>query len=199
MRDLHHARGSASGHYNDRGGKSGGDEERGRERDRYNERDRSRGWQCDTESARDRDWDRSSDSKLFNHVNELNKQILNKSDTRELFRGRDGPDRQKDRGKDSGEERRRDSRDRNDRNNERDSNKGFRRSRDSDRDRGRDRGSDRERQYTKTQRPSKQFNIELNKQVMRISDTRELCDFVSTHAAEFNHVNVATAFRQVLK
>ena len=34
---------------------------------------------------------------------------------------------------------------------------------------------------------------------MRISDTRELCDFVSTHAAEFDHVNVATAFRQVLK
>jgi hypothetical protein len=34
---------------------------------------------------------------------------------------------------------------------------------------------------------------------MRISDTRELCDFVSTHAAEFNHVNVATAFRQILK
>ena len=34
---------------------------------------------------------------------------------------------------------------------------------------------------------------------MRISDTTELCGFVSTHAAEFNHVNVATAFRQVLK
>ena len=54
-------------------------------------------------------------------------------------------------------------------------------------------------QYKLTQRPSKQFNIELNKQLIRISDTRELCDFVSTHAAEFNHVNVATAFRQVLK
>ena len=39
----------------------------------------------------------------------------------------------------------------------------------------------------------------MNKQIMRISDTRELCDFISTHAAEFNHVNVATAFRQVLK
>ena len=50
-----------------------------------------------------------------------------------------------------------------------------------------------------TQRPSKKFNIELNKQLMRISDTRELCHFVSTHAAEFNHVNVATAVRQVLK
>jgi hypothetical protein len=49
------------------------------------------------------------------------------------------------------------------------------------------------------QRPSKQFYIEMNKQIMRISDMRELCDFVSTHAAEFNHVNVVTAFRQILK
>ena len=61
MRDLHHAGGSASGHYNDRGGKSGGDEERGRERDRYNETDRSRGLQCGADSARDRDRDRGSD------------------------------------------------------------------------------------------------------------------------------------------
>jgi hypothetical protein len=90
-------------------------------------------------------------------------------------------------------------RDRNDRNNERDRNRGCQRSRDSDRNRDRDRDSDRDRRYTLTQRSSKQFNIELNKQVMRIHDTRELCDFVSTHAAEFNHVNVATAFRQVLK
>ena len=34
---------------------------------------------------------------------------------------------------------------------------------------------------------------------MRISDTRELCDFVLTHAEEFNHVDVATTFRQILK
>ena len=159
MRDLHHARGSASGHYNDRGGKSGGDEERGRERDRYDERDRSRGWQCDADSARDRDRDRASDrereytqtwrpSKLFNHVNDLNKQILNKSDTRELFRGRDGPDRQNERGKYSGEDRGRDSRDSRDRNNERDRSKDFQRSTDRDRDRDRDRGSGRDRQYT---------------------------------------------------
>ncbi len=104
MRDLHHARGGASGHYTDRGGKSGGDEERGRDRDRYNERDRN-----------------------------------NK-------------------------------------------NKDFQRSRDSDRDRDRDpdHDSDRDRQYTITQQPSKPFNIELNKQIMRmrICDTRELFDFV---------------------
>ncbi len=47
MQDLQHVRGGARGHYNDRGGKCGEDEERGRERDRYNERDRNRGWQCD--------------------------------------------------------------------------------------------------------------------------------------------------------
>ena len=49
-RDLQHtethATVGASGH-NDRGGKSGGDEERGWERDRYNDRDRNRDWQCD--------------------------------------------------------------------------------------------------------------------------------------------------------
>jgi hypothetical protein len=38
MQDLQHVRGGARGHYNDRGGKCGGDEERGPERDRYNER-----------------------------------------------------------------------------------------------------------------------------------------------------------------
>ena len=213
MRDLQHARGSASGHYNDRGGKSGGDEERGRERDRYNERDRNRDWQCDADSAKDRDRGFGSDrdreytqpsrlSKLFNHGNELNSQMLNNRDTIELSRGRDAADTQKDRGKDRGEDRGRDSRDRNDRNNERDRNTGCQRSRDGDRDRNRDRGSGRDRQYTLTQRPSKQFNIELNKQVirynllvqLRISDTRKLGDFISTHVAEFNHVNVATAF-----
>ncbi len=44
-----------------------------------------------------------------------------------------------------------------------------------------------DRQYALTQRPSKQFNIELNKRPLRISDTRELCVFVLTHAAEFDH------------
>ena len=43
---------------------------------------------------------------------------MNSSDTREFFRGRGGPDRQKDRGKYSGEDRDRDSRDRNARKNE---------------------------------------------------------------------------------
>ena len=58
--------------------------------------------------------------------------------------------------------------------------------RDSDRDRDGPRVSDRDRQYTLTQRPSKQFNIELNKQVISdnllvqlgISDKRKIGDFV---------------------
>ena len=97
MRDLHHARGGASGH-NDSGGKCFGDEERGRERDRYTDRDRNRNWRCDADSARDRDRDRVSDrdrqytptwrpSKPFIHVDERNITILNNSDTIELFRG----------------------------------------------------------------------------------------------------------------
>jgi len=68
-----------------------------------------------------------------------------------------------------------------------------------DQERGRERDRYNEIVRSREQRPSKQFNIDLNKQLMRISDTRELYDFVSTHAAEFNHVNVATAFRQVLE
>ena len=96
---------------------------------------------------------------------------MNKSDTIEIFRVRDGPDRHKDRGKDSGEDRGSDSRDRNDRNdrNERDSKNDCQRSRDRARDSDRDRDSN--RQYTLTQRTSKQFNIELNKQV--IAPSRE--------------------------
>ena len=34
---------------------------------------------------------------------------------------------------------------------------------------------------------------------MRINGTRALCDFVLTHAAEFNRVNMATAFHPILK
>jgi hypothetical protein len=125
----------------------------------------------------------------------MNKQIFNSSDTRALCKGRDGTDRQTDRGKDRDEERGRERGRYHEKERTRDRELG----RDRERDRDRDRGSYRDRQYTLTQQPSKHFNIELNKEVMRISDTKELRDFVSTHAAEFNHVNVATAFRQVLK
>ena len=97
------------GHHDDPGGRKKGwergrEEDRGRERDRYNESDKNRA------SKRGRDSDREytprqRPSKPFNHVTELNKQILSSSDTRALFRGRDGPDRQTYRGKDRDEER----------------------------------------------------------------------------------------------
>jgi len=50
--EISNTRVDVSGHYNDHGGKSGGDEERGRERERVNESDRNRDWQCDVDSAR---------------------------------------------------------------------------------------------------------------------------------------------------
>jgi hypothetical protein len=85
-------------------GKGCRDEDRGRERHRYNDIDRNR------ESQRGRDSDREytltqPPSKPFNHVTELNKEILSSSDTRALCKCRDGPDRQTDRDKDRDEER----------------------------------------------------------------------------------------------
>jgi hypothetical protein len=35
----------------------------------------------------------------------------------------------------------------------------------------------------------------MSKQIMRIGDIRELCDFISTHSAELNHVKVASSFQ----
>ena len=61
--------------------------------------------------------------------------------------------------------------------------------RDRERDGDRERACDRDSQCTLlTQRPSKQQNIELNKKIMRISDTRELCDFISTHGYRYEPV-----------
>jgi hypothetical protein len=57
----------------------------------------------------------------------------------------------------------------------------------------------RDRQYTQMQRPRKFSNIQLNQQIMRVSDTRELCHIILTHAAEFDDVNVAAGFRKVLQ
>jgi hypothetical protein len=64
---------------------------------------------------------------------------------------------------------------RNDRNNERDRNKDCQRSRDRPRDSDRDCDSDRGRQYTLTQRPSKQFNIELNRQLIGGNPSQSTC------------------------
>jgi hypothetical protein len=136
-------------------------------------------------------------SKPYHHITQLNEKILNSSDTRALCRGRDGHDRQTDRDRD------RDRDEQGGRERERYYERERTRDRELDRDRERDidpeRGCERDRQYTLTQRPSKQYSIELNKEMMRISDTRELCDFMSTHSAEFNHVNVSTSFRKILQ
>jgi hypothetical protein len=83
-------------------------------------------------------------SKKFNHDTDpkLNKHILNSSDTGELSRCRDGPDRL--RGKDGDEDRGREGRDGV---NGRHTNSGLQCStgRDNDRNRGRERGSERDR------------------------------------------------------
>ena len=42
-------------------------------------------------------------------------------------------------------------------------------------------------------------NILLNKRISSSRDTGELCNIISTHAKEFNHVNVATALRKLLQ
>ena len=90
---------------------AGGVEGRGQDREGYKETDRNRDWQCDAHSTRDRHRDHASDrarddnmqtgmpSQQRNHVNELGKQIFCISDAREVFGGRDGPDRQQDRRK----------------------------------------------------------------------------------------------------
>ena len=41
--------------------------------------------------------------------------------------------------------------------------------------------------------------IEINQHITRSEDAGEVCDLVETCAAEFNHVNVATAFRKLLQ
>ena len=39
----------------------------------------------------------------------------------------------------------------------------------------------------------------VDKKIVEITDTRELCNFISSNAANFNHVNVATALGKTLK
>ena len=38
-----------------------------------------------------------------------------------------------------------------------------------------------------------------NEQILGISHARELCELISTHVAELNHVNIATSFRKLLQ
>ena len=41
-------------------------------------------------------------------------------------------------------------------------------------------------------------NIQLNKEISGCGSTSRLCGLITKHAGEFNHVNVATAFRKLL-
>ena len=43
------------------------------------------------------------------------------------------------------------------------------------------------------------LNIELNKRILSIDSMQELCDLIHASSAQFDHDNVATAFRQVLQ
>ena len=43
------------------------------------------------------------------------------------------------------------------------------------------------------------YNVQLNQQIAACESTREVCSLIEEHAAEFNHVNVATAFRKLLQ
>ena len=48
------------------------------------------------------------------------------------------------------------------------------------------------------QRPRRQ-NIALNQQIAKVESTLELCILMEQNAAEFDHVNVVTAFRKLLQ
>ena len=41
-------------------------------------------------------------------------------------------------------------------------------------------------------------HIELNQQITRLGSAGELCELIEARSAEFNHVNVSTAFRKLL-
>ena len=46
---------------------------------------------------------------------------------------------------------------------------------------------------------SRSYNMELNKQIVRSGATRELCTLIEERVAEFNHINISTAFRKLLQ
>jgi len=41
--------------------------------------------------------------------------------------------------------------------------------------------------------------IHLNGRILNCSSAGELCELIETHAVEFNHINVATAWRKLLQ
>ncbi len=46
---------------------------------------------------------------------------------------------------------------------------------------------------------SLKLNMELNKRISSIESMQKLCDLIHASSTQFNHVNVATAFRKVLQ
>ena len=47
-------------------------------------------------------------------------------------------------------------------------------------------------------KPASRVHIELNKQITRLGSAGELCELIEARSAEFDHVNVSTAFRKLL-
>ena len=47
-------------------------------------------------------------------------------------------------------------------------------------------------------RPAEKVNIAINKEIMACNDVQDLCSVIQNRVIEFNHVNVATAFRKLL-
>ena len=50
-----------------------------------------------------------------------------------------------------------------------------------------------------TRSPGSNLNISLNKRISSIDSMQELCELIHASSTQFNHVNVATAFRRVLQ
>ena len=59
-------------------------------------------------------------------------------------------------------------------------------------------GYRRDNQGQKVNGPSRR-NVEINKQITVCQDSRDLCALIDAHAAEFNNVNVVSAFRKLLQ
>ena len=64
---------------------------------------------------------------------------------------------------------------------------------------GRNRSTAQAPQTTTQDRRAQKLNIELNKRISSIDSMQELCEVIHTRSTQFDHVNVATAFRKVLQ
>jgi len=64
---------------------------------------------------------------------------------------------------------------------------------------GRNRSTAQAPQTTTQDRRAQKLNIELNKRISSIDSMQELCELIHARSTQFDHVNVATAFRKVLQ